>query len=243
VVRGHGFELLHFVMIADVDTPGHEAMTPEQLADARARLAKLVTIGWYTSRAGLRILQPMVRPISPEHFETAVPAWLDELQAALGPAWIVDRACQDWTRHFRAPHVIRDGRPTVSEVHIETMTAIEPLRMPPAPRRQRPSEMHRLVARLSAGAGRSPGKVERGRKYVSAVPTPACGGGDCSRAAFHVACVLTRRFGLSPEAARPLLEEWVARGAHKWRSSELERKLRDAASKPAGSRQGKVGAL
>jgi hypothetical protein len=97
-------------MLADVDNAGHQPWSDEGIARLKATWSDpphvLRTCGIYSTRGGYRLVQPLTTPIPIERAESHLDAWLDELEAA-GIA--VDRACRDWTRHFRMPHVVRAG--------------------------------------------------------------------------------------------------------------------------------------
>ena len=75
---------------------------------------------------------------------------------------------------------------------------------------------------------------ERAARYLAAMPgaIAGCGGHN---ATFRAACVLVLGFGLSPEAAFPLLAEWNQRCEPAWTDRELWHKLHDA-NKKEGSR-------
>ena len=69
--------------------------------------------------------------------------------------------------------------------------------------------------------------IERARKYVLKMP-PAVSGGGGHNATFHVACILVQGFGLSPEQAWPLMQEFNALCAPPWSEKDLRYKLRGA---------------
>lgn len=125
-VREQGFELAAEVFVADVDNPQHGPWTPELRAkfdDARLRHRMLSTAGIYVTAHGWRIVQPLVRAMPVEAFESALRAWLIELCAS---GIETDLGCADWTRLFRLPLVRRDGRPQNGELFLERMRPIEP---------------------------------------------------------------------------------------------------------------------
>jgi hypothetical protein len=128
-VRSLGYSVTIEVLFADVDNPAHTAWTPELLELARAQDAKLATAGVYYTAHGRRVVQPLTRPVFVEDAEGVLAAWLRQLQA-LGMH--VDEGCQDWTRHFRLPHVRRNGRFARAEIiELGKMMPIDPPR--PAP--------------------------------------------------------------------------------------------------------------
>lgn len=125
-----GYSVTVEVLVADIDNPAHCPWSEELRAEARALDRKIATAGVYYSKNGRRIVQPLTRPLVVDgsaEVEHVLAAWLRELEA-LG--YHPDPGCQDWTRHFRLPHVRRDGKFARSElVDLSRMVAIDP----PAP--------------------------------------------------------------------------------------------------------------
>lgn len=74
----------------------------------------------------------------------------------------------------------------------------------------------------------------RARAYLAKLP-PAIEGQGGDKQTFIVACRLVRGFGLSPDDALPLLQEYNQRCQPQWMSNELRHKL-DEANKWAGAR-------
>ena len=112
-LRARGFDLRIRVLCADVDNVGHARWQSHEAAlETVDRVAKQVpTAAVYATAKGLRILQPVTRPLTPDEAESALGAWLaDLLQCGIQ----ADSKCVDWTRHFRAPNVRREGKPFVS---------------------------------------------------------------------------------------------------------------------------------
>jgi hypothetical protein len=116
--------------MADVDNPGHapwDATAHETFEETWANAPALLTAGVYFSKHGWRVVQPLTVPIPVTESEAYLARWLRILEAQGIP---VDWACRDWTRYFRLPCVLRDGRPYRSPiVRLERMVrvAIEPL--------------------------------------------------------------------------------------------------------------------
>ena len=103
-----GYAVSAEVLVADLDNEGHAAWASEQAAtEAAAAVAlELGTVGVYVTAHGLRVLQPLLAPLTPEQGEAATRAWYLELERhGLTPDW----SCVDWTRHYRLPHVVRAG--------------------------------------------------------------------------------------------------------------------------------------
>jgi hypothetical protein len=72
--------------------------------------------------------------------------------------------------------------------------------------------------------------LQRARAYLAKM-SPAVSGEGGHNQTFAAACALVVGFGLSVEAARPLLEEYNERCEPPWSEKELEHKLADAAKK------------
>lgn len=220
LVRATGYDVRITSLWADIDNPGHARWTPDLEHHALPRIERIETALFYMSRAGLRLVQPLDRWLSVEEFVSVHPGWLARIESITGLK--PDRACKDWTRHYRLPHVVRDG------VCLEgkgkwTWTPISPPVAAKVAEPIRTSERSRLLASL----GRPDGAEGRARRYLDKVPTPTCGSGECNKAAFRVAVVLVGRFGLDDDSALELLEAWAG-SSHPWRAGELLRKVRDA---------------
>jgi hypothetical protein len=115
-LREHGYGVLHHVRMADVDRPNHAAMTAESLAEAARYLSGSGWL-WYPTAHGLRIVELLTEPVTPEVYEHHQVPWIRAIQRKLGPTWVADPMCRDWTRHFRLPRVKRrmaDGRNVAS---------------------------------------------------------------------------------------------------------------------------------
>lgn len=106
-LRSRGWDVRHQCQFADVDRPGHQFLDSFSENEAHRRLDMHHNIAWYPTRAGLRVFRTLESEISPETYEHEGLRWLGELQLILGPSWIVDHQCRDWTRLFRLPNVRR----------------------------------------------------------------------------------------------------------------------------------------
>lgn len=109
------------VAVFDVDDPvaheNDEPARPEWWAAEKLKLAHLREVHpdffAYRSRGGYRVVYALAQPhaLRSRADETAWKAlyltWCAYLQRRVGIR--ADRACKDWTRHFRAPRVVRDG--------------------------------------------------------------------------------------------------------------------------------------
>ena len=127
------------VLFADVDNPGKSVWTPEIQREFEALWSEslaLRTVGVYRTTHGYRIVQPLSRDIDIEEIEPILHAWLAMLEEHGVP---YDKACKDWTRHFRLPHVKRDGKPFRSVVDLSRMVPI----MPPLPRAEPAAPLER----------------------------------------------------------------------------------------------------
>lgn len=76
--------------------------------------------------------------------------------------------------------------------------------------------------------------IERARRYLAATP-PAVSGQGGDLATHKVAVTLVKGFGLSPEAAIPLLRQWNERCLPPWGEAQLLYKVRAAARAPMPS--------
>ncbi len=94
-------------LFADLDRADHSPWpdAAAALEALRAVKSRNPECGGYTTRAGVRLYRPLARPMRAPHVEGYASAWLDSLAPAAGLG--VDRSCLDWTRHYRAPHVVR----------------------------------------------------------------------------------------------------------------------------------------
>lgn len=123
------------VFLCDVDNPGHALWTDEMLAAALEqydRLEVLQTAGVYHTARGRRIVQPFEEPIPVDEVEPYIRRWFLELERA---GLVVDWSCRDWTRHYRLPHVVRDGvwyRSPFVDLSRMRPVALEPLPTPSA---------------------------------------------------------------------------------------------------------------
>jgi hypothetical protein len=134
-VLGEGFVVEQAVFFCDVDNPDHAPWTLPLLERAireYEELEVLRTAGVYHTQHGRRIVQPLATPIPVTEVEPYLHRWLLELESAGLP---FDRACRDWTRHFRLPHVRRGGQAFRSPwIRLERMTTIALTPMAPTQR-------------------------------------------------------------------------------------------------------------
>ena len=229
-VRRAGFDVRLTSLWADVDNPEHAPWTEALWERARAKLAHplLGSSTWYSTRAGVRIGQPLSRWVSPEEFPAVHADWLQRLERDAGLKG--DPQCRDWTRHYRLPLVVRDGQ-LQRPVGRWAWRAVAPL-IVPAPRHASGTDTRQAVALLRA-AGVQHDRVERARRYVAAIAPPEHGTGRCEVETFKVAILLVRGFVLDEGVALGLLREWTARSAHPWTDRELLHKVSDAARSKA----------
>lgn len=129
------------VVFIDVDNPGHAKWTPELHDAAVARYGEIdLPFGVYHTAKGARFVLPLASPVPVVDAEPLIRRALSLFDAVL-PG--VDHSAKDWTRHFRLPNVIRDGRPFVTPyIDLSRMApvALEPLVIPA---RQRPARARR----------------------------------------------------------------------------------------------------
>lgn len=105
-----GVELVTSVLMLDVDNPGHADWTPALYDEAMRQYRELpifATCGVYHTAHGRRFVQPLPAAVATSEVEAWIAGWLNEAREQGIEA---DEACRDWTRHFRMPHVARNGR-------------------------------------------------------------------------------------------------------------------------------------
>jgi hypothetical protein len=120
-----GGDLLATLIAFDLDTADHTAWTGAEQRDAYAQgLAEAcrkdpgIACFWafYFTNKGARLVYRLTIPVPVDQVEGIIVGMIARLEAAgVTPAngtFKVDPACADWTRVFRLPRVVRDGRPT-----------------------------------------------------------------------------------------------------------------------------------
>jgi len=187
-------------MVADVDNPNHGAWRSDEdaIAGCERMAAQVPTAIVYATRGGARIVQPLAVLLAIDAAEPAIGAWLREL----GERGIVaDEKCMDWTRHFRCPHVMRDGKP---------------YRSPFVERRSTPIAAPRgiSIARRRRGGSGASGPIAFARELPADLERVARALGDDVRRAFvpgqrhDIALVLPAalcRRGVRPELVPALI--------------------------------------
>ena len=124
-----GYSLSVETLVADVDNAGHAAWpSPAAASDSAARVhSTLRTAAVYATTHGLRVVQPMTQAVPVLSAEVSIRVWLAVLEERLAPLGLSpDWHCDDWTRVFRAPHVLRDGRPYRSPAVLRACDPIPP---------------------------------------------------------------------------------------------------------------------
>jgi hypothetical protein len=109
----------------DADNPGHASWDEDLEREALREfdtLDVLESTGVYHTRRGRRIVQPLAQRLPMHQAEPALGRWLVSLEVA---GLEVDWACRDWTRHFRLPHVVRDG--VCEEARVLRLERMRPL--------------------------------------------------------------------------------------------------------------------
>jgi len=145
-VESLGYAVTLETLVADVDNAGHAAWPSDRAAaDTAARVhAILRTAAVYVTAHGLRVVQPLSHAVPMLLAETAIRVWLATLEEALAPlALAPDWQCDDWTRVFRAPNVVRDGKPYRSPCVLRTC---DPIPVPAGLARPRASRARRRTA-------------------------------------------------------------------------------------------------
>lgn len=115
------------VFFADIDNPEHSEWTEELRAkeeDQWNSLECLKTVAVYYTKRGYRIVQPLTRSIPVIEAEAPARKWLLSLKSC---GVDIDENCRDWTRHYRAPNVVRDGARYMTPVlRLERMRPVDP---------------------------------------------------------------------------------------------------------------------
>lgn len=219
-----GYEIRHLILAADVDTPQHIPITAPQIEGVQAWTRRLTTAGWYTTRAGVRIVQPLTTWLTSEQYEDVIESWLDMLRGIFPRTWVVDYKCRDSSRHFRLPTVRRRGVMSTPTIDFARMVPIEP---PPTPR-PRPAR--------SASPATAPGsvpamdqRVRRATQYIRAVPVPECGQGECHEIFLKVALHAVKGFLVDEASAIDIVREWASTSRHGWSDHDIEVNVRGAA--------------
>lgn len=113
-IRDAGGDVHIHTAIVDMDNPGHAPWTPESLETFAVQLLDYEDdplVAWcsgiYTTKHGARFFYTLEEPMLPEDFEPRHIALVQAIQTLGFPA---DPGCSDWTRFFRMPNVVRDGR-------------------------------------------------------------------------------------------------------------------------------------
>lgn len=124
--------------VVDVDGPGHIA-TEEWWAETAPKIERLIQRHGrcyvYRTRGGARIvyaLEPFeMGPGTAERWSASYLAWLDYLRTEFQIDG--DTKCADWTRVFRLPRVVRDGKPTTPLAEIGEPDRLGVWRVPMLP--------------------------------------------------------------------------------------------------------------
>lgn len=115
-MRHHGADIMTQMLAFDYDNAGHGPWTPDLLSGFWWLLSQVVAQwpmadAWhvlYTTKAGARLIYVLDEPI-PVDIAEGKHRWMVQQFKQCG--LIVD-PLSDWTRFFRLPYVVRDGRPT-----------------------------------------------------------------------------------------------------------------------------------
>lgn len=149
-LKSQGYSVWINTLFVDVDNPDHRVWTPEDVDEFQRILYEaepLKTAGWYTTRAGYRVIQPLSRPVPVEGSEDLIYAYLLTLDRA---GIKVDFSCADWTHVFRMPRTFRDGFRLDRTADTGSMLALDPDTMPrhsavargktPKPKKKKPDQ-------------------------------------------------------------------------------------------------------
>lgn len=145
-MHGEGYRLRFDGLMADIDRDPHVAWTDaEEWREIDFAAGAGATCGVYITKKGFRLWQPLTAPIYAPEVEGYLYAWLCEL----GETFDVDMKCRDWTRHYRLPHVRRDGvpyrSPMIDASRVRARTIVPRERPKPPVRRSRLNVADRVV--------------------------------------------------------------------------------------------------
>jgi hypothetical protein len=119
-IRKSGGDIRYTAFVFDWDTPNHEPIDADSLADAMAKVEDLPDDLWagltafYTTRSGFRLVFRVDEPV-PVTVGEGVHRAIMEILRSHGID--VDEACSDWTRLYRLPKVLRDDERTEDAPH------------------------------------------------------------------------------------------------------------------------------
>lgn len=219
LVLERGERVLVYCLVADVDNAGHVKWSSEEQARAEVdRVAALVpTAAIYATSAGLRIIQPLITPLEPEAAEASLGAWLGEL---LRRGIVADPKCIDWTRHFRAPHVVRDGKPYLSPaVHRRCQQIPTPYGVSIARRRRAKAG---TMASVDFVRALPPDLEDAARRLEKAIAPHVAQQGNRHELALRIAGALCKR-GVRPELVPAMVGRIFER-----HSSDVASRIQDA---------------
>ena len=119
-IQVNGGSVRQTIMALDWDTPGHVPLTRDLFGEFYASLLAAATqenpllhaIQWhllYSTRNGARMIFVLREPVSVDDSESRLRGLVHEFRSR--NILVDDRAC-DWTRVFRLPYVLREGRRT-----------------------------------------------------------------------------------------------------------------------------------
>lgn len=161
-------EVRMLYLVGDVDPPGHVA-TAEWRAEVEPAL-EASGLTWYRTRNGARVVCPLPNPFvitTREHARLWWDLYLGWRQYLIDEHGIeIDPKCKDWTRCYRLPNVVRDGKTETSAVHhggvafdLQQMWHTPAQGVAPDPKRTEKCESE-VLARAMAVAERMPPSVE-----------------------------------------------------------------------------------
>lgn len=222
------------VLVGDVDGPGHQA-TPEWRTATEARL-EASGLAWYATRNGYRVVEllPATYVIENAHDEGLwwefYLGWREHLRESHGIE--IDERCKDWTRIYRLPNVVRDGKPARSATrHIEAMPTFDTEQWrPPASMTAAPNTIRADAPDVDDRTIRA---LERAVAIAERIPASIEGhGGD--EALFQCARELATQLGEDADAIEFVLAEvFNPRCLPAWPATKLAREAARAAATQA----------
>ena len=130
-LRAKGDDIVYNFFAFDFDNPLHQAWDTKREEEVSAALDALKHplnewCAFYTTKHGYRLIYELSEPISADSGENLYAGMLHDLkQAGLDP----DVSCKDWTRIFRLPKVVRDGKATQGDLIVRSGTLLNPKRI------------------------------------------------------------------------------------------------------------------
>jgi hypothetical protein len=112
-----GQPVLLGVIGLDWDTPGHRRLEPSEGVSLITKIKEKKLpdpSAWWETEHGVRLLYFLTTPLPPHEAEGLILSMLDLFERS---GISLDKTCKDWTRQFRLPKVVRNGKMLNATVH------------------------------------------------------------------------------------------------------------------------------